>query len=149
MFKSSAEKFFSQAEKDKLKNAIVHAELDTSGEVRIHIDNNCKENVLDRASYIFNKIEMNKTNLRNGVLFYLAVKSKKFAIIGDSGINSVVPENFWDSIKEILSSYFSKGEFTEGICEGIAMAGEQLKKYFPYQKDDLNELPDDISFGKR
>jgi len=149
MFKSSAEKFFSQSEKDKIRNSIVQAELDTSGEVRIHIDNNCKENVLDRAAYIFNKLGMNKTGLRNGVLFYLAVKSKKFAIIGDSGINSVVPENFWDNIKENLSSHFSKGEFTEGICEGIAMAGEQLKKYFPYQKDDLNELPDDISFGKK
>lgn len=149
MFKSNAEKFFSQAEKDKLKNAIVQAELNTSGEVRIHIDSVCNEDVLDRAAYIFKKIGMNKTELRNGVLFYLAVKSKKFAIIGDGGINAVVPENFWDSIKDNLAAHFIKGEFTEGLCEGIEMAGEQLKKCFPYQKDDVNELSDDISFGEK
>ena len=148
MFKSTAEKFFSQSEKDRLKEAVVKAELDTSGEVRIHIDNVCKEDVLDRAAYIFKKLDMHKTEQRNGVLFYLAVKSKKFAIIGDSGINAVVPENFWDCIKEYLSSHFIKGEFTEGLCGGIDMTGKQLKKYFPYQEDDINELPDDISFGK-
>jgi uncharacterized membrane protein len=148
MFKSKAEKFFSDSEKKNLLNAIIEAENNTSGEVRIHIDSYCKVDVLDRAAYIFNKLGMKKTNLRNGVLFYLAVKSKKFAIIGDSGINAVVPENFWNEVKEILSEYFSNGNFSEGLCKGIEMAGEHLKKYFPHQSDDVNELSNDISFSK-
>jgi uncharacterized membrane protein len=147
MFKSNTEIFFPQSEREKLLIAISQAESNTSGEIRIHIDNVCKENVLDRAAFVFNKIGMKNTELRNGVLFYLAVKSKKFAIIGDSGINAVVPENFWNDVKEKLSFHFSKGEFSEGLSKGIEMAGEHLKKYFPHQKDDVNELPNDISFG--
>jgi uncharacterized membrane protein len=149
MFKTTAEIFFSSTEKKKLEEAIAHAEHNTSGEIRIHIENVCKENVLDRAAFVFNKLGMKNTEQRNGVLFYLAVKSKKFAIIGDSGINSVVPLDFWDDVKEKLSLLFSKGDFTEGLCLGIEMAGEHLKKFFPYQKDDINELPDEISFGKK
>ena len=149
MFKSTAENFFSKTEKEKLLNAITLAEKNTSGEVRVHIDSLCKEEVLDRAAFIFNKLGMKNTKLRNGVLFYLAVKSKKFAIIGDSGINSVVPENFWNDVKENIAVHFSQGEFANGLCVGIEMAGEHLKKYFPHQEDDINELPDDISFGKK
>ena len=90
---------------------------------------------------------MNKTELRNGVLFYLAVKSRKFAILGDSGINAKVPEDFWDKIKEDMAAHFKKGEFTEGLVKGIEEAGKSLKAYFPYKSDDVNELSDDISFG--
>lgn len=144
----SAKNFFTKKEKEDIKKAIVNAELDTSGEIRVHIDQLCSRDVMDNAAYIFKNLNMQKTKLRNGVLIYLAIKNKKFAIIGDIGINKVVPENFWDSIKDKMLENFKEGNFTNGICEAITLSGKQLKKYFPYQKDDINELPDDISFGK-
>jgi uncharacterized membrane protein len=90
---------------------------------------------------------MHKTEQRNGVLFYLAIKDRKFAILGDGGINAVTPDDFWDRIKEKMLSLFTEGRFAEGLREGILMAGEQLKKHFPYEKGDVNELSDEISFG--
>lgn len=144
----SAKSFFTKQQQDNLKQAILKAELDTSGEVRIHIENTCKGEVLDRASFIFEKLKMQKTELRNGVLFYLAIKNKKFAIIGDKGINASVPENFWDDIKQKMLGNFKEENFTEGLIEGISMASEKLKKHFPYHSDDINELSDEISFGK-
>jgi uncharacterized membrane protein len=91
---------------------------------------------------------MHKTQLRNGVLFYLAIKDKQFAVLGDAGINSLVPENFWEEVKDEMLLHFKQGNFTVGLVNGITMAGEKLKQHFPYQKDDINELPDEISFGK-
>lgn len=129
-------------------NAISNAENRTSGEIRVHIESSCKSDVLDRAATVFKTLSMHKTKERNGVLFYLSVNDKKFAIIGDVGINAVVPPDFWDSTKELLISHFKKGEFTEGLLAGIELAGKHLKQYFPHQQDDVNELSDDISFGK-
>lgn len=144
----SAKSFFTKQQQDDIKQAILKAELDTSGEVRIHIENTCKGEVLDRAAFIFEKLKMQKTELRNGVLFYLAIKNKKFAILGDKGINASVPENFWDEIKQKMQEHFKEENFTEGLIEGISIAGEKLKKHFPYHSDDINELSDEISFGK-
>jgi len=139
--------FFSKEQKDLIKSAVQEAELNTSGEIRVHIDNKCKEDVMDRAAWWFAKLEMHKTELRNGVLFYLAVKDKKFAILGDSGINAVTPDNFWDDIKEKMAGHFAELDFTGGLREGIVMAGGALKEQFPHQEDDVNELSDEISFG--
>jgi len=144
----SVENFFSAEEKQSLLDAIAQAELNTSGEIRLHMEGNCKIDVLDRAAYIFEKLEMNKTDQRNGVLFYLAVHDHKFAILGDAGINKLVPLNFWDAIKETMLSYFKEGKFVDGLSKGILMAGEQLKANFPFQKEDVNELSDEISFNK-
>jgi uncharacterized membrane protein len=138
---------FKLAEKIKIVNAIKQAEKNTSGEVRVHIENYSKTDVLDRAADVFAMLKMHKTQLRNGVLFYLALKDQNFAVLGDAGINAVVPNNFWESIKEAMQEHFKKGDFAEGLSIGITMAGEKLKEHFPYQKDDVNELPDDISFG--
>jgi uncharacterized membrane protein len=91
---------------------------------------------------------MHKTAERNGVLFYLAVSDRKFAILGDAGINAKVPTGFWDDISELLKNNFKDGKFTEGLSEGILLAGEHLKIHFPHRKDDINELPDEISFSK-
>jgi len=140
--------FLTEADKKMIVDAIKEAELNTSGEIRVHIESHCKGNVLDRAAYIFKKLKMHKTAQRNGVLFYLAYKDRKFAILGDAGINSKVPENFWDDIKEKMAEKFKEGKFTEGLAEGIKESGQQLKTHFPYQSDDVNELSDDISFGK-
>lgn len=142
------QKYFTEADKLQITNAIRVAELNTSGEIRVHIENKCKGDVLDRAAYIFEKLEMHKTALRNGVLFYLAVEDHKFAILGDAGINQKVPEDFWESTKEVVIAKLKERKFSEGLADGIIKAGEQLKTHFPYQEDDVNELSDEISFGK-
>jgi uncharacterized membrane protein len=140
--------FFSKQEKEEIQMAIMNAELDTSGEIRVHMENNFTGDVMDRAAFIFKHLEMNKTELRNGVLIYLAVKNRRFAIIGDSGIHKVVPENFWDDIKAKMLNHFREGRFADGLVEAINNAGLQLKSHFPRQKNDVNELTDEISFGK-
>lgn len=142
------QKYFTEADQLQISNAIRVAETNTSGEIRVHVETKCAGDVLDRAAYIFEKLEMHKTALRNGVLFYLAVEDRKFAILGDAGINQKVPENFWESTKELVIEKFKEGKMSEGLSKGIVKAGEQLKTHFPYQKDDVNELSDDISFGK-
>ena len=144
----SVENYFTDDEKRRIKEAIAEAELDTSGEIRLHVEGKCKIEVLDRAAYVFEKLGMHETELRNGVLFYLAVYDHKFAIIGDRGINKLVPENYWDEIKKTMLGYFSKGAIADGLVEGFLMAGQQLKSNFPYLKDDINELSDEISFEK-
>ncbi len=144
----SVRNFFTTQEKEDITIAIKNAELDTSGEIRVHVENTCKGDVKDQAAYLFEKLEMQKTEQRNGVLFYLAIKNRKFAIIGDVGINQVVPDDFWDDIRDHMLNNFRENNFVDGLVEGITMAGQQLKEHFPYQKDDVNELSDEISFGK-
>ncbi len=141
------EKYFTEENKLQIINAIRVAETNTSGEIRVHIEKFCKDNVLDRATYIFAKLEMHKTKLRNGILFYVAFEDHKFAILGDAAINQMVAENFWDEIKELVLDRFKQGQFAEGISKGVIKAGEQLKVFFPYEEDDVNELSDEISFG--
>ncbi|SDK74911.1 TLP18.3, Psb32 and MOLO-1 founding protein of phosphatase [Catalinimonas alkaloidigena] len=143
-----AKEFFSSSQQQQIIAAIKDAELNTSGEIQVHIERTCKGEVLDRAADLFATLKMHKTALRNGVLFYLAFESHQFAILGDKGINQKVPPGFWDDIKEHMAVLFRQGKFTEGLEEGIRMAGQELKVHFPRQKDDINELPDDISFGK-
>lgn len=143
-----ASNFFTSEQKQKIVSAIKSAELNTSGEIRVHIENRCKNEVLDRAATVFASLKMHKTKFRNGVLFYLSIKDHKFAILGDGGVNALVPDDFWDNIKEMMQHQFRDGAFTEGLSAGIKMAGEQLKAHFPYQTDDVNELDDQISFGK-
>lgn len=145
---TSAKDFFTKEQKEDIRQAILNAELDTSGEIRVHIETHCKGDVMDRAAFMFDKMGMQKTEKRNGVLFYLAVKNRCFAIIGDTGINAVVADDFWDEIKNILLNQFRDGKFTDGLIEGIGRVGVKLKKHFPYQTGDVNELSDDISFGK-
>ena len=144
----SAKDFFSPGEQEEIRLAIKNAELDTSGEIRVHVENSCKGDVLDRAAFVFKQLGMEKTELRNGVLIYLAIKHRKFAIIGDKGINNVVPAGFWDNIQKEMLESFRRNEFSAGLCKALAAVGENLKKFFPYKKDDVNELADDISFGK-
>jgi len=142
-------KDFLGKENEKLiMEAIAGAEHQTSGEIRIHLESKCKGDVLDRAAWLFKKLGMQKTSERNGVLIYLSVDDRKFAIIGDSGINKIVPIGFWNAIKEEMIFHFSKGEHAIGLIKGIEETGRHLKQFFPYQSDDVNQLPDDISYGK-
>jgi uncharacterized membrane protein len=143
------QKYFTEENKLQIANAIRVAEMNTSGEIRLHIEKYCKGDVLDQAAYVFEKLEMHKTQLRNGVLFYLAVEDHKLAILGDAGINQKVQEDFWNETKEIVLSKFKEGNLTEGLTTGILMAGEKLKEHFPYLEGDTNELSNEISFGKK
>ena len=142
----SPEKAFTQQQNHAMVAAIKQAEKDTSGEIRVHIENRSKIDVLDRAADVFAHLNMHKTAQRNGVLIYVALLDHKSAILGDAGINAKVPADFWDSIMKNMVAKFKEGKITEGICEAVISAGEQLKAYFPYQADDVNELPDEISF---
>lgn len=143
-----ASTFFTKEQQAQILASVKEAEKATSGEIRVHIETYCTENVLDRAAWVFKKLGMQKTSDRNGVLFYLAVSDRKFAIIGDAGINLKVPAGFWDEISEMLKKKFREGNFTEGLSEGIVLAGKQLKTHFPYCKEDVNELSDEITFDK-
>jgi uncharacterized membrane protein len=144
----NASLFFTKEQQALILAAVKVAEKETSGEIRVHIETKCDEDVLDRAAWVFKKLGMHKTEERNGVLFYLAVSDKKFAIIGDAGINSKVPAGFWKEVSELLMKNFKEGKFTEGLSEGIILAGKQLQSQFPFKKDDVNELSDEISFDK-
>jgi Predicted membrane protein len=139
--------FLTKEQQSAIVQAIVEAEKATSGEIRVHMESSCKGDVLDNAAHVFKKLKMHKTALRNGVLIYLAVNDRKFAILGDAGINSKVPEGFWDQVKDTMAALFAKGDFTGGLTQGILMAGEKLKAYFPIMANDKNELPNEISFG--
>jgi uncharacterized membrane protein len=143
-----ASSFFTTEQQAQILASVKEAEKETSGEIRVHIETSFTGEVLDRAAWVFNKLGMHKTADRNGVLFYLAVNDKKFAIIGDAGINAKVPAGFWDDISLLLQKNFRESKFTEGLAEGILLAGKHLKTHFPYSKDDKNELPDEISFDK-
>lgn len=142
--------FFTEEQHEKIVQSIREAERQTSGEIRIFVESRCKYiDALDRAKEIFNNLEMGKTELRNGVLFYLAIKDKQLAIFADKGIHEATGPDYWrNTVKEILS-FFSKENITEGITTSIFRIGEALKTHFPYNQEvDKNELPDEIVFGK-
>ncbi|MBL0340407.1 MAG: TPM domain-containing protein [Bacteroidetes bacterium] len=137
----------SAAELAEIKAAIGAAEKRTSGEIRVFIEDSAEDGPLDRAAFLFNKLGMDKTNLRNGVLIYVAFVDHKFCIIGDSGINQKVGATFWNAIKEKMIGHFKENRIAQGLLEAIVDSGEALAKYFPYAAADRNELPDDIMFG--
>ena len=144
---SKIEDFLTTAQEQAIIKAIEVAEKNTSGEIRVHIENNTDLPPLERALEVFHLLEMDKTELRNGVLFYVAVESKKFAILGDEGIHTKVTENFWDAEKELMLSYFKKGEFALGLVLAITEVGNKLKESFPYHSNDSDELSNEISKG--
>lgn len=144
----SVKNFFTKEQKEEIMQAIRDAEKETSGEIRLHIESKCKKDPLEKAVQLFGKLKMNKTLQRNGTLIYLAVNDKKFAIFGDGGINRIVPDNYWQDVRDVMQKYFEKNEFTKGIVKAITMIGEKLKEFFPYQENDVNELSDEISIGE-
>ncbi len=141
-----ASDFLTDEERQEVVSAIQSAEKATSGEVRIHIENKCSGDPKEPALKAFHKLGMTATKARNGVLIYVAVESHKLAILGDKGINDVVPEGFWKDVIAVIKGQFAEGNFCAGLCKGLEMVGEKLKAYFPYQSDDVNELSDEISF---
>jgi uncharacterized membrane protein len=144
---SKVEKFLTQEEEQEIVEAIRMAEKNTSGEIRVHIEKTTSIDSYNRAMEVFHSLKMDETELKNGVLIYLAVKDKNFVICGDKGINEKVAADFWDCTKDIMLSHFKNGNFKQGLIDGVLRAGEQLKKHFPYQSDDINELSNEISKG--
>ncbi len=142
---SKVEDFLTKEEEERIVEAIKDAEVATSGEIRVHLENKLTDDCLKHAKEIFHLLHMDETEEKNGVLFYIAVNNKQFAIIGDSGIDKVVPDDFWESIKNTVTSEFSKGNKAEGLVLGIVEAGQKLQQFFPFQKSDKNELSDEIS----
>lgn len=140
-------KFFKPEEEALIISAIRKAESTTSGEIRVHLEENPRLDALDEAKRIFRKLNMHKTVDRNGVLILLAPEKKQFAIIGDEGIDQVVEGDFWEHERDLLQNYFRKGHFCPGVVAAIDLIGEKLKAHFPVQKDNQNELPDNISYG--
>ncbi len=144
---SKVEDFLTQEEEQEIVQAICVAEKNTSGEIRVHLEKRTKISAENRAVEVFNELEMHKTKDSNGVLIYVAVENKLFAICGDFGIDKVVPSDFWDATKRVIANDFSRGKFKQGLIDGILLAGEQLKHYFPFEDDDVNELSNEISKG--
>lgn len=140
--------FFSDTEQEQIMEAIRRAELNTSGEIRVHIEAKCENDPYERATSVFGELGMQHTRLKNGVLIYVAYTDRKFAIVGDSGIHEKVAQQFWNEEKELMLSFFRQGKHAEGLCRAIAAAGQKLKIHFPYQDNDTDELSNEISFGK-
>lgn len=146
MEQNTAKSFFTLEEQRLIIQAIREVELRTSSELRFHIDTETDLTALDRAAYLFKKMKMHKTQARNGVLIYMSVRNKLFAIIGDVGIHQYVKDEFWQECKEDVLMQFKANNFCKGITDCISKVGDALQRHFPYQKDDSNELPDEISF---
>ncbi len=142
---SKTEDFLTSKQGAKIVEAIRIAEENTSGEIRVHIEEKSENPPIERATEVFNTLKMYETEARNGVLFYINVSGNQFAIIGDEGINKVVPSDFWECTKEVVLKNFTQKKNKKGLVKGIKKAGEQLKHYFPYQSDDTNELSNEIS----
>ena len=138
-------KFFTKEEESQIIRAIQKAEKATSGELRIHLAKQIKKDPIQEAIRIFKLLKMGKTKQRNGCLILIGLKNKKVAVIGDKGINDVVANNFWDDVIHVIIEGFKKGDYAQGLEQGILMIGEKLKQYFPYAANDINELSDEIS----
>jgi uncharacterized membrane protein len=137
---------FNDEEQQLIQKAIADAEKHTTGEIRVCVEKTCNEDVLARAAKYFHQLNMHHTKQRHGVLIYLATLDRKFAIIGDKGIDSVVPADFWDSTKDLMLQHFKSGDLVGGLTTGLCLAGEQLAKYFPDDGNNSNQLPDNIAF---
>ena len=144
---SATEDFLTPQEEQEIVNAISQAEKNTSGEIRVHIENHTEKPPLERAQEVFHFLKMDATSARNGVLFYVGVSDHTFAIIGDSGIHEVVEDDFWDCTRDTIISHFKEKRFKEGLVAGILRAGERLEKHFPFENGDSNELSNEISKG--
>ena len=144
---SKVEAFLTKAEEQEIVEAIGVAEKNTSGEIRVHIEKETSIAAIDRAMEVFRSLNMENTQQRNGVIIYVAVKSKQFAVYGDHGIHDIVGDDFWNSTKDVMQNHFQNANFKQGLIDGILKAGEQLQRHFPHQDDDKNELSNEISKG--
>lgn len=144
---SKVEDFLTREEEQEIVEAIRIAEKETSGEIRVHIEKTTALDPYERAKVVFHDLRMDETELKNGVLIYMAVEDHTFVICGDKGIDDVVEADFWNCTRDAMLTQFKQGNFKQGLVDGILRAGEQLQKYFPWQEGDTNELSNEISKG--
>lgn len=144
---SKVEDFLTKEEESAIVEAIRMAEKNTSGEIRVHIEASTTIDPYDRAREVFHELNMDATERKNGVLIYVAVEDHHFVICGDKGINDLVEYDFWDCTRDIMTTHFKKGNFKEGLVDGILRAGDRLQKHFPFEEGDINELSNEISKG--
>ncbi len=144
---SQVEDFLSVTEEEEIVQAIRQAERNTSGEIRVHIERTSNISHYNRALEVFRALKMYNTKQQNAVLLYIAVDDHKFVIYGDKGVDAVVPKNFWDSTKNLIQEHFKSGNFKQGIVEGVLKVGEKLKAHFPWDENDIDELPNEVSKG--
>lgn len=144
---SRVEKFLSPEEEQEIVQAILNAEKNTSGEIRVHIESHTRVDHFNRAKEVFHILKMDNTKDENGVLIYVAVNDKKFVIFGDKGIDHVAPNNFWDTTRDIIQNQFKKGNYKKGIIDGILSTGKELEAHFPWNHGDINELSNEVSKG--
>ncbi len=140
--------YFTEEQQSLIKNAVHRAEGHTSGEIRVCIDSKIDGDALVRAAEVFKQLKMHETALHNGVLIYVAIENRQFAVIGDSGIHAHVSQQFWDTLKEEMIPFFKNSDYTGALLFALNKTGHALAKYFPLQQNDKNELADDIFFGK-
>lgn len=144
----TAEGFLTADERKRIAQAINAAELRTSGEIRVHLDDHIEDDVMDHAVFVFEELGMHRTRDRNGALIYVCVADRKVAVIGDKGINERVPEKFWNDTVGLLKLHFAAGKQADGLCDAVALVGEKLAAFFPLRRDDTNELSNEVSIGK-
>ncbi|WP_062052710.1 TPM domain-containing protein [Aquimarina longa] len=144
---NQVEDFLTPEQEQQIIAAIRRAEKMTSGEIRIHLEKHSEKAILERTIEVFHWLKMDNTIQRNGVLIYVAVEDRAFAIYGDQGIHTIVTDHFWEDTKNVIQKQFKKGNFTQGLIDGVLLAGEQLQHFFPWDHNDSNELPDEISKG--
>ena len=142
------EEWLTREELDRVRDAVRTAERRTSGEIRVHLDVAIMEELLDHAAHVFKNLGMAKTEARNGVLIYVSVPARQVAVIGDMAIHAKLGDTYWHEVLEVILGHFRQDHFCEGLCAGVELLGEKLREHFPYQRDDVNELSDDVSFGK-
>ncbi|WP_010522756.1 TPM domain-containing protein [Aquimarina agarivorans] len=142
---SSVATFLTSTQEQQVVDAIRKAEKQTSGEIRVHLEDYDHAEVYQRAQQVFHMLKMDNTKLENGVILYVAVNQKQFVVYGDNGINKKVGPDFWNSTRDVIQDQFKKQHFAKGLILGVTQIGEALKKYFPWDADDTNELTDEIS----
>lgn len=142
---ANIEEFLTPEDEAEVVAAIRQAEKKTSGEIRVHIEHTCKGDIWARAMEVFHLLKMDNTKEDNGVLIYVAIDDRQFVIYGDKGINDVVPKDFWETTKDAIVAQFKKGNFKQGLIDGILRAGRELQAHFPWDEGDVNELSDKIS----
>ncbi len=144
----TAEELLSPGDLERVREAVRRAEMRTSGEIRVHLDDTIAEDVMDHAAFVFEELGMNRTKDRNGVLIFVSVADRRAAVIGDAGIHEKLPKGFWNETLGVILEQFRAERYTEGLCMGVERLGEQLSAHFPRVTDDHNELSDEVSIGR-
>lgn len=149
LFSRKPKEFFSPDEKKKIVDAIRASEKRTSGEIRVYVESRCSYvEPLDRAAEIFFGLQMEKTEDRNAVLLYVAMKDRQLAVFADKGIHEKMGSAFWETEVKKMISLFGNQHYGDGIAGIVTEIGVALNYHFPFEDDDKNELPDDIVFGR-